>query len=145
MASRAWDSRCRFFLWRPVSIVLIILTTLYGMATCLNLWMGSYFSKRGELHLAHSLYWGAFWDAVVAFLCFFGRQMMARQTRMHFLAGAIAVSGAVFIFFRVWAGEHHFPRNESLLIFLIEAVLILLPMLYCITYAVRESKREDAV
>jgi hypothetical protein len=53
------------------------------------------------------------------------------------------VSGSVFIFFRVWAGELHFPGREDPLSFVIEAVLILLPMLYSIVYAFLESKREE--
>jgi hypothetical protein len=148
MASRAWKRRDHLFVWRPVSVILIILTILYGAVACLNLWMGRYFSQHSQQYLSDVSYSGAFWDAVVAVLCFAGRRMIGRQTRVDFLLGACALSGAVLIVIRTLVGERRgrFPgQNLPLLITLIEAALILLPMLYSITYAVRESKRRNVV
>jgi hypothetical protein len=66
----------------------------------------------------------------------------ARQSRVHFAASACAVAAGLFIVMRTWVagvfhGQNPFP--------VLEAVLTWLPMLYAITYALRESKRENAV
>src|SRR5258708_5342829 len=116
----------RFFRWRPVSVVLIILTIIYIVAICLSIKMAGYYSQRGDQHMARYMYWGVFWNTIVAILCFTGRQMMGRQTRVHLAAGACALSAALLIVIRTTVaallhGREAYP--------LIEGVLIWLPML----------------
>ena len=129
-----------FFRWRPVSVVLIILTILYIVAICISIKLGGYYSQRGDQHMARFMHWGVFWNTMVAILCFTGRQMMRRQTRVHLAAGAFAVSLALLIVIRTTVsallhGREAYP--------FIEGVLIWLPMLYAIIYALLEGKREN--
>ncbi len=131
-----------FFRWRPVSVILIILAILYGVFTPLNIWLANITPQRGEQQLSHVLYWGAFWNAIVAILCFSGRQLIRRRTRACLALGAGVVATALFIVMRTWLGGLLQGQNP---LPLTEVVLIWLPMLYAIVYALRESKREDAV
>jgi len=75
-----------FFRWRAASIILIILMVIYGLTSPLNIWLGSVASQRGDAQISRVLYWGAFWNAVVAILCFTARRLMQRQTRTFFAA-----------------------------------------------------------
>jgi hypothetical protein len=130
----------RFFRWQPVSIILIILTILYIVATCLSIKMAGYYSQRGDQRMARFMYWGVFWNVIVATLCFTGRQMMRHQTRVHLLAGAFAMLLALLIVIRATVsallhGREAYP--------VIEGILIWLPMLYAIIYGLREGKREN--
>src|SRR6185295_3875113 len=77
--SRVGERNSRFFRWRPVSILLIIFVVLYWVLALLNLWMARTFSHRGEDQMARLMYWGTFWNVMVAVLCSVGRQMMRRQ------------------------------------------------------------------
>jgi hypothetical protein len=138
-ASRVMSTR-HFFFWQPASVVLIILTVLYGAFAPLNVWLGSEAAQRGDQQVSHVLYSGAFWNAVVAVLCFTGRRFMARQSRVFFVAGAFALAAALFIVMRTWIvgllhGRNPFP--------VIEAVFTWLPMLYAIIYAVRATNSEQ--
>src|SRR2546430_546890 len=80
-AYRASAQSGRFFRWRAASIILIVLSVIYGVFTPLNLWLGSVSSHRGDQQISRVLYWGAFWNGVVAILCFAGRRLMSHQTR----------------------------------------------------------------
>ena len=132
-----------FFRGRAASILLITLTVIYGLTAPLNLWLAKVASQRGDLHVTpRTMYWAAFWSAMVAILCFAAWRLMRRQSRMFFAASACAVAAALFIVMRTWVsgllgGQNPFP--------VLEAVLTWLPMLYAIIYALRESKRENAV
>ncbi|MBU6401595.1 MAG: zinc-ribbon domain-containing protein [Verrucomicrobia bacterium] len=132
-----------FFRWRAASIILIILMVIYGLTVPLNLWLATAASQRGDLHVTpRTMYWAAFWSAVVAILCFAAWRLMQRQSRVFIAASAWAVAAALFIVMRTWVagllhGQNPFP--------VLEAVLTWLPMLYAIIYALRESKRENAV
>ena len=131
----------RFFRWRPVSILLILLALLYAALVLLNLWLASVYLKRGEQQMSRSMCWGAFWNTLVAVLCVVGRHLMAFQTRLRLLAGALAVTVAFLIVIRVSlnalvGGKNPFP--------IVEAILIWLPLIYAITYACRESNRHHA-
>lgn len=128
-----------FFRWRPVSVILILLTILYAVFTPLNLLLGSVASQRGDQQMARIMYWGAFWNAVVAILCFAGRQMMRRQIQGYFAAGACAVAAALFIVMRTWVNGLLHGRNPFPVL---EAILTWLPMLYAIIYALRETKHD---
>src|SRR5262245_56088024 len=130
-----------FFRRKPTVVVLIILTVLYGVFAPLNIFLGSVAAQRGDQQVSHVLYWGAFWNAVVAILCFTGWRLMRRQSRVYLAAGACAIAAALFIVMRTWIpgllhGRNPFP--------VIEAVLTWLPMLYVIIFALRESRRENA-
>ena len=131
-----------FFRWRAASILLIILTVIYGLTSPLNLWLARVASQRGDLHVTpRTLYWGAFWNAMVAILCFVARRLMQRQSRVYFAASACAVAAALFMVMRTWVaglvhGQNPFP--------VLDAVFTWLPMLYAIIYALRESKQADA-
>jgi hypothetical protein len=129
----------RFFSWRLSSIVLIVLAALYFVLAPLNLWMAHVFSQRGEQHTAHLLYWSAFWNIVVGSLCFAGRQMMKRQTRIGLLAGAIVVMAALFLAIRGWVWGLLTNNNP---IPMVEVFLIWIPLVYAIIYAYRESRRK---
>ena len=131
----------QFFRWKPSVVVLVTLTVLYGVFAPLNIFLGSAVAQRGDQQVSHVLYWGAFWNAVVAILCFAAWRLMRRQRRVHLAAGVCAIAAALFIVMRTWIvgllhGRNPFP--------VVEAVLIWLPMLYVIIYALRESKRETA-
>jgi hypothetical protein len=130
-----------FFRWRAASVILIILAILYAVFTPLNLWLGSVAAQRGDQQASHVLYWGAFWNAIVAILCFAARRMIARQTRVLFLASGCALLGAFLIVIRTWVAGLVHGRNPFPVI---EAALIWLPMLYAIVYAFRESKHNHA-
>ncbi|MDB6110834.1 MAG: hypothetical protein JWR69_2584 [Pedosphaera sp.] len=130
-----------FFRWRPVSVVLILLSIVYAVSIPLNLWLGNVDSQRGNQQLSHVLYWAAFWNAVVAILCFVSQRMMRRQTRTFFLAGGCALSVAFLIVIRTWVAGLRQGRNPFPVM---EAVLIWPPFLYAIFYALRESKHEAA-
>src|SRR5258708_3116873 len=80
----------RFFRLRAASLVLAVLTVMFGVLAPLNLWLGAVSSQRGDQRASHALYSGAFWNAVVAILCFGGRRLMRRQIRVHLVAGACA-------------------------------------------------------
>jgi len=129
-----------FFRWNPTVVILIILTVLYGVVAPLNILLGSAAAQQGDQHVSHIWYWGAFWNAVVAILCFTGWRLMRRQSRVYLVAGACAVAAALFIVMCIWIIGLIHGRNPSV----IEAVLIWLPMLYVIIYALCESKRENA-
>jgi hypothetical protein len=103
--------------------------------------MGGYYSERGDQHMARFMYWGVFWNTIVAILCFTGRQMMGRQTRVHLAAGACALSAALLIVIRITVaallnGREAYP--------VIEGGFIWLLMLYSIIYALREGNRKNA-
>ncbi len=123
-------------------MILIILAILYGVFTPLNIWLANVTPQRGEQQLSHVLYWGAFWNAIIAILCFLARQLIQRQTRVCLALGACVIAAALFIVMRTWLGSLLQGRNP---LPLTEVVLIWLPMLYAIIYALRESKREDTV
>jgi hypothetical protein len=139
--SQVGERSSRFFRWRPASIILIIFVVLYWVLALLNLWMARTFSHRGEEQMARLMYWGTFWNVVVAVLCAVGRQMMRRQTRLSLLAGALAVMAALFVVIRTWAAgllSGHNPLPT------IEALLIWMPLTYVIIYAYRESRGTQA-
>ena len=134
-------SNRHFFRWKPTVVVLIILTVLYGLFVPLNILLGRAAAQRGDQQVSHVLYWGVFWNAVVAMLCFTGWRLMRRQSRVYLAAGACAIAAALSIVMRTWItgllhGQNPFP--------VIEVVLTWLPMLYVIIYALCESKRESA-
>src|SRR5258708_1917926 len=130
-----------FFRWRPVSVVLIILTILYIVAICISIKLGGYYSQRGDQHMARFMYWGGFWNTIVAILCFTAREMMRRQTRAHLAAGAFAMLLALLIAIRTTVSAL-LPGREAYPF--IEGVLMWLAMLYSIIYAILEGKREEA-
>jgi len=141
VASQALEQSNSFFRWRPTSIVLIVLVVLYGGFAILNLWMGSVLAQRGDQQTARILRSGAFWNAIVAVLCFVGRRMMGCQTRLRLLAGALAVVAAHLVVMRTWIfgllnGQNPFPVVEALLIWPL--------FFYAIFWAYRESKRHPA-
>jgi len=130
-----------FFRQRVASIVLIILGVLYGVFAPLNVWLGSVAAQRGDQQASHFLYWGAFWNAAVAILCFTAWWLMRRQSRVYLGAGACAVAAALFIVMRTWIAGLLHGRNPFPVI---EAVLTWLPMLYVIIFGMRESRQENA-
>jgi hypothetical protein len=115
---------------------------IYGLTSPLNLWLAKVASQRGDLDLIpRTLYWGAFWNAMVAVLCFTAWRLMQRQSRVYFAASACAIAAALFIVMRTWVAG---LVNEQNPFPLLEAVFTWLPMLYGIIYALRESRRVDA-
>jgi len=131
-----------FFRWRLASVLLTILTIIYGVFAPLNVWLASVAAQRDNQQVSHVLYWGALWNAVVAILCFTGRRFMARKAPVLSAVGACIVMAALFIVMRTWIdgllhGRNPFP--------VIEAVLTWLPMLYVIIYALRESRGGQAL
>jgi hypothetical protein len=132
-----------FLRLRAASILLIILSVIYGLTSLLNLWLAKVASERSDLHVTpRTLCWGAFWNALVAILCFAAWRLMRRQSRAHFAESACVVAAALFIVMRTWvAGLLHEQNPFPVL----EAVFTWLPMLYAITFALRESNRENAV
>ena len=116
-----------FFRWKPTVVVLIILIVLYGVFTPLNIFLGSAAAQRGDQHVSHVLRWGAFWNAVVAILCFTGWRLMRRQSRAYLAAGACAIAAALFIVMRTWIaglihGRNAFPVIEAALTWLADAI-----------------------
>jgi hypothetical protein len=132
----------QFFRWKPTVVVLVILTVLYAVFAPLNIFLGSAAAQRGDQQVSHVLHWGAFWNAVVAILCFTAWRLMRRQRRVYLAAGVCVIAAALFIVMRTWIAGLLHGRNPFPVV---EAVLIWLPMLYAIIYALRESKRETAV
>src|SRR5262245_27536381 len=63
---------------------------------------GSAATQRGEQQVSRVLYLGAFWNAVVAALCFAGWRLMRRQRRVYLAAGACVIVAALFIVMRTW-------------------------------------------
>ena len=139
--AKAWARSMRFFRWRPASILLILLAVLYAASVLLNLWLASVHLKRGEQQMSHIMCWGAFWNALVAALCVVGRHLMAFQTRLRLLAGALAVTVALLVVMRASVNGFLGGKNPFLLV---EALLIWLPLIYAIIYACRESNRNPA-
>jgi hypothetical protein len=137
MASQAWERRDRFFSWRPVSISLLVLCILYGFGALLATWLGFRFSQLGQHETSRLDYWGAFWDGLVAILCFSARRTLCRESRAGSLSGAFALTAALFIVTRTFVGQ---LRRDSNAFFVIEAGLETLPILYCIIYALRKNK-----
>ena len=124
-----------------MSILLIILTVIFGLTAPLNLWVGSVESQHGDTQSARGFYGGAVWNAIVALLCLAAWRLMQCQSRVFFAASGCMVAGALFIVMRTWLvallrGRNPFP--------VIEAVLTWLPMLYAIIYAHLASQREGA-
>jgi hypothetical protein len=129
----------QFFKWRPAAIILIVLGAVYGVFSPLNVWLGSVAAERGEQQVSRVLYSGAFWNAVVAVLCFASWRFIASRRHSAFLLGASCVAVALLIVMRVWIvgllhGRNPFP--------LLEAILSWVPMLYVIVYAIGETKQE---
>jgi hypothetical protein len=122
--------------------MLFALTAIYGVVTPLNLWLGSAASQRADQQLARVFYSGAFWNAVVAILCFSARRLMRRHTKLHLVLGACAVAGALLVVMRVWLSGLLHGRNPFPVI---EAVLTWLPMLYAMLYAMGEANREETI
>src|SRR5690348_13314767 len=68
-----------FFCLRAASILLIIIAVIYGLTSPLSLWLARVASERGDLHVTpRTWYWGAFWNALVAILCFAAWRLMRR-------------------------------------------------------------------
>jgi hypothetical protein len=124
-----------FFRWRVVAAVLIILTVIHGLCAPLNLLLAQS-TPRPQMY-----YWGAFWNAVVAFLSFAGWRLMQRQSRSYLNAGAFVVTVALLIVIRTWVGGLLYGRNPFPVF---EAMVIWVPMLYAIIYAFREAKHRMA-
>jgi hypothetical protein len=127
----------RFFCWRPASIILIFLAVLYGAVALLNVWKGRDYAARGHLELSHFMYWGTFWNLVIAALCLTGRQVMSRRTSARLLAGAFPIAVALAISMRSWVGGLLTGRNP---VPLFDIVVAWLPLLYVIIYAYRTSR-----
>jgi hypothetical protein len=113
---------------------------VYGISSPLNVWLGSVAAHRGQQQISRVLYWGAFWNAVVAVLCFASWRFMASRRHIAFLLGACCVAVALLIVMRIWIvgllhGRNPFP--------VVEAILTWLPMLYVIVYALSETKQKD--
>jgi hypothetical protein len=131
-----------FFRWRVTSIILIVLTIIYGISVPLNFWFAKLATQRGDLQAtSREWFWGAVWNIPVVILCFAAWQLMRRRSRTSLVMGAYAVTAALLIVMRTWlaaliSGHNPFPD--------LEAVFTWLPMLYAIIYAHRESKRVDA-
>lgn len=140
-AAKALEKSGGFFRLRAASLLLIILAVIYGFFSALNIWMVRVASERSDiLTNPRPLQWAAFWNAIVAILCFAAWRLMRRQSKVHFAASACAVATALFIVMRTWVvgllhGQNPFP--------VLEAVLTWLPMLYATAFALRESKREN--
>jgi hypothetical protein len=140
MASNAWNGRDHFFRWHAASVILIVLVTLYGLTVPLNIWLGRHFSLESQQQMSHRYYWGALWDALVAALCFGAWRLMAGQSRADFLRGACAVTVALIIVTRTHVAQ---LRREPSSFFIVEAALEMLPMMYCILFAIRKSRGDD--
>ena len=130
----------QFFRWRAAGVILIILTAIYGVFSPLNIWLGSIAAHRGELQVSRILYSGAFWNALVAVLCFVSWRFMARRAHSSSVVGACCVAIALLIVMRIWIfgllhGRNPFP--------VLEVLLTWLPMLYVIVYALSETKPKD--
>ena len=67
-----------FFCWRAASIILILQTILYTSGALLSVSMGRKYAQHGNYELARYVYWGTFWDVVIAILCALGRLLMSR-------------------------------------------------------------------
>jgi hypothetical protein len=112
---------------------------VYGIFSPLNVWLGSVAAQRGQQQVSRVLYSGAFWNAVVAVLCFAGWRFMTSRRHSALLLGACCVVVALLIVMRVWIVGLLHGRNP---LSLLEAILTWLPMLYVIVYAIGETKRE---
>ena len=131
----------RFFRWRIVAVILVLLAAIYAVFAPLNVLLARVSAQRGDQQISHALYSGAFWNAVVAVLCFVGWRLMRRQSRVYWAGGACAVAAALLIVMRVWISGLLHGRNPFPVI---EAILTWLPMLYVIIFALRESRRGNA-
>jgi len=88
--------------------------------------------------MAHFMYWAAFWNILVASLCFVGLQLMKRQTSIWILTGAVAIVFALFLVMRTWlsglsSGRNPFP--------VVEALLTWVPVTYVIIFGFQEHRR----
>jgi hypothetical protein len=128
-----------FFRWKPTAILLVILIVLYGVFVPLNILLGKVAAQRGDEKVAHLLYQAAFWNAIIAILCFVGWRLMRRRSRVYLAAGGCAIAAALFTVMRIWINGLNQGTNPFQVV---EVVLIWLPMLYAIIYAFRESKRD---
>ncbi len=138
--SRLSSRGAGFFRWHAVSVVLIVLTVMYGIASPLNIYLAGVSAKRGDQLISHALYVGAFWNGVVAILCICGRQLLKHQTRQYFAGGAATVAMALSIVMRTWMGSllrglNPFP--------VFEVILIWLPLAYVLVYAFRGLHHAD--
>jgi len=82
-----------FFVWRSTSVVLIILATGYSVFAVLNLWLGRIQTLHGDARTGSILYAGAAWNAAVAILCFLGRFLMKRHTKLLLIAAPLQLRG----------------------------------------------------
>jgi hypothetical protein len=126
-----------FFRWIPASIVLHVLSIGYAFFSFLDLYLAKRVVQRGLASSETSWYWGAFWNALVAVLCFAAWKLMKSRISLQLLCGSLLVGACLCLVMRTWIvglsrGENPFP--------MIEAFLTWLPLLYVIVYGVRESK-----
>jgi hypothetical protein len=112
---------------------------VYGIFSPLNLWLGAVAAQQGRQQISRVLYSGAFWNGVVAVLCFASWRFMASRRHSAFLIGFCCVAAALLIVMRVWIAGLLHERNPFPLL---EAILTWLPMLYVIVYAICETKQE---
>jgi hypothetical protein len=129
-----------FFRWPIVVVILVIIGTLYAVTAPLNIFLAREATQRGHQRLAHTMYSGAFWNALVAVLCFTGWQVMRLKTRGRLRTGAYIIAAALAIVMRVWVSSLRYELNPFPIS---EAILTWLPMLYAVIFAIRESKRVE--
>lgn len=126
-----------FFRLRPASIALLILAILYGLFAMANVLLWRVQSQKGDELLAAIFYWGVVWNLVIMFLCVVARQFMKAQTRTSLIIGALIATSALLIVLRIWLHGMMSTRNPFPWI---EPLLIVPPLVYAITYAVRAAK-----
>ena len=127
-----------FFRWNLVSVALHVLSIGYALFSFVDFWLAKKVVERGLAETGSAWYWGAFWNAVVAILCFGAWKLMKSRIRSRVLWGSFLVSAALFLIARTWdgglsKGQNPFPIAEALLTWL--------PMLYVIGYGIRENRR----
>jgi hypothetical protein len=137
-AAAAATALCRrIVIWKATSVILIIVALVYWVLALVSVRMALHFSHLGNTAMASFLRWGVFWNTIVAVLCFVGRLLMRRDTRISVLAGNVAVLGALLITVRNWLDASLRGRNPYPAI---EILLIWLPLIYVLLYGWCQNK-----
>jgi len=137
-AAAAATALCeRIVTWKAASVILIIVALVYWVLALVSVRMALHFSHLGNAAIANFLWWGVFWNTIVALLCFIGRRLMRHQTRLFLLAGNVAVLGALLIIVRNWISGLLSGRNPYPVI---EILLAWLPLIYVLLYGWCQNK-----
>jgi hypothetical protein len=138
-----------FFRWKPTVIILWLFGVLFGLVAAANMWL-VVIAARGSIHgpstgdsqrLIRMILRGAIEDFAVAALCPASWYSMRRKTRVALMAGAAAVTVALFITSARWFFWEIRSANP---LSWIEPVCVWPLMVYTIIYALRESRPQNA-